>query len=78
MTDIRVYSSRRDSETVIASRKAESRTAFTDKKTAFSGGFYFGFIRCITEGRFTVYRCELTADRRYRGKPQSRRLTEQE
>ncbi len=78
MTDMRGYSSRRDSENVITSRKAESRTTFTDKKTAFSGDFYFGFIRCITEGRFTVYRCELTADRRYRGKPQSRRLTEQE
>ena len=42
MTDMRGYSSRLGSENVIASRKAESRTAFTDKNTAFSGGFYFG------------------------------------
>ena len=42
MTDIRVYSSRRDSENVIASRKAESRTAFTDKKTAFAAAFTSG------------------------------------
>lgn len=43
MTDIRGYSSRRDSENVIASRKAKSRTVFTDKKTAFAAAFTSGY-----------------------------------
>ncbi len=88
MTDIRDYSARRDFENVIASCKAEGWTAFfTDKKaafaealsgsvtlTAFTDGVYCGFIRCITDGCFTVYCCELLVDRRYRGKGIGRQL----
>ena len=80
MTGILKYNPQRDFTHLINSCMAENWVAFyTTRKaafhralersvtlTAYEGGEYCGFMRCITDGFYTVYCCELIVERPYR------------
>lgn len=80
MAGILKYNPQRDFTHLINSCMAENWVAFyTTRKaafrralersvtlTAYEGGEYCGFMRCITDGFYTVYCCELIVDKPYR------------
>ena len=82
MLEILPYHEERDFESIINSCKAEGWVKFYDKKkelfrkalntsesyVAYEDGQYCGFTRCITDGHFTIYCCEIIVDEAYRRK----------
>lgn len=82
MIDIAVYNQNRDFDNIINScikenwvkfyttKKQEFLQALSSSKTyvAFYDEQYCGFIRCITDGFFTIYCCEIIVDEQFRRK----------
>ena len=90
MISIEKYQEERDFEHIIQSCVAEKWVKFyTHKKelfrralavsesyVAFEDGSYCGFTRCITDGSFTIYCCEIIVDEAFRRKGVGRKLLE--
>ncbi|MEG1043970.1 MAG: GNAT family N-acetyltransferase [Oscillospiraceae bacterium] len=82
MIDIMTYNEERDFENIINScikenwvkfyttKKQEFQKALLTSQTyvAFDNDEYCGFIRCITDGYFTIYCCEIIVDNMFRRK----------
>ena len=80
MISIKAYDETRDFEHIIRSCEAEGWIKFyTTKKeefrralsasesyVAYDGEQYCGFTRCITDGHFTIFCCEIIVDREFR------------
>ena len=88
MIEILPYKEERDFEHIIASCKAEGWVKFYDKKkelfrkalntsesyVAYEDEQYCGFTRCISDGHFTIYCCEIIVDEAFRRKGVGRLL----
>ena len=80
MISIKAYDETRDFEHIIRSceeegwikfyttKKEEFRRALSTSESyvAYDGEEYCGFTRCITDGHFTIFCCEIIVDREFR------------
>lgn len=80
MISIKAYDETRDFEHIIRSceeegwikfyttKKEEFRRALSTSESyvAYDGEQYCGFTRCITDGHFTIFCCEIIVDREFR------------
>ena len=80
MISIKAYAETRDFEHIIRSceeegwikfyttKKEEFRRALSASESyvAYDGEQYCGFTRCITDGHFTIFCCEIIVDREFR------------
>ena len=80
MISIKAYDETRDFEHIIRSceeegwikfyttKKEEFRRALSASESyvAYDGEQYCGFTRCITDGHFTIFCCEIIVDREFR------------
>ena len=80
MISIKAYDETRDFEHIIHSceregwikfyttKKEEFRRALSTSESyvAYDGEEYCGFTRCITDGHFTIFCCEIIVDREFR------------
>lgn len=80
MTEILKYDEARDFDSIIELCRAEGWTKFFGEKresfkkalkvsesySAFVDSEYAGFIRCITDGCFTIYCCEMIVAEKFR------------
>ncbi len=88
MISIKLYEESRDFEHIIRSCEAEGWVKFYSTKkeyfrqalktsesyVAYDDGQYCGFTRCITDGHFTIFCCEIIVDKEYRRKGVGRLL----
>ena len=82
MISVKVYDESRDFEHIIESCQKEQWIKFyttkmelfrqalktSDSYVAYDGEQYCGFTRCITDGHFSIYCCEIIVDKEYRRK----------
>lgn len=82
MISIKPYDEARDFDKIIESCRKEQWVKFygpkkelfrqalktSDSYVAFEGEAYCGFTRCITDGHFTIFCCEIIVEEEYRRK----------